>query len=96
MNLPDVVILTHPHEFVKKRDLRYEYIAPNRVNQERLYDVCQFLADNRDRFSTPPMGGEAQNLSDNPAAENHLMEVGGWSAVNRVIVNKLNDTFWRF
>jgi len=96
MGLHDVVILTHAHEFVKKRDLRYEHITPNRVNQNRLRDLCRFLADSRDRFSTPPMGGEAKNLDAESATENQLLTVGARYAASRAVVNKLNDTFWRF
>ena len=47
---PVVVIVTHPFEFVKKRDFRYTSVRPNRIIQDRFRRLCGFLSANSDRF----------------------------------------------
>src|SRR5205814_7766101 len=47
-----VVILTHPREFAKVADMRFERVRRNRVNQGRFAWLCRFLDRHRDRFTT--------------------------------------------
>ena len=45
-----VVILTHPHEFVKHAPPGRPGVRPNRINKNRLVSLCEFLADNADEY----------------------------------------------
>ena len=59
---PVVVIVTHPFEFLKKRDFRYTGLRPNRLVQRRFRQLCAFLAENSDRFEVLPIGVAADAL----------------------------------
>lgn len=59
---PVVVILTHPFEFIKKRDFRYRGLRANRMVQNRFRRLCAFLADHRDRFEVVPLAAAANSL----------------------------------
>ena len=46
-----VVILTHPHEFVKAAPPGRPGVRPNRINKDRLVALCNFLAAHPDEFA---------------------------------------------
>ena len=43
--IENIVILTHPYEFIKKKDDQYIQMIRNRVNQERLEKLCSFIQE---------------------------------------------------
>lgn len=90
----EVVILTHAHEFIKARDVRFETRRKNRVNQDRLERLCRYLADNRDRFATPGMGACVDRWTAAPDAESVTLKVPVRHALQRTMVNALNDSVW--
>src|SRR3954452_3675633 len=59
---PVVVIVTHPFEFLKKRDFRYAGLRPNHLVQHRFRRICAFLAENRDCFDVLPIATAADTL----------------------------------
>lgn len=86
---PVVVILTHPSEFLKKRDFRYTNLRPNRLIQQRFRRLCRFLAENRDRFEVVPLGVAAETLDLVPP----WAELTGrpLNALVRALANVAND-----
>ena len=58
-----VVIVTHPFEFLKKKDFRYRGMKPNRMVQGRFETLCRFLADNSDRFAVVSLEDAARECS---------------------------------
>jgi len=86
---PVVVIVTHPFEFVKRRDFRFTDLRPNRLVQERFRRLCGYLAANSDRFDVAPLAAAAVAL-DTPQPWTEL--TGNWlSAVARAVENGIND-----
>jgi peptidoglycan/xylan/chitin deacetylase (PgdA/CDA1 family) len=59
-----IVIVTHPFEFIKKRDFRYADLRPNRLVQARFRRLCAFLAANADKFEVMPLAAAAAVLDD--------------------------------
>lgn len=57
MGIEEVVILTHPFEFVQSQGPRLRNMRLHRLNQRRLEKLCAWLAANRERF---PATGVAQ------------------------------------
>lgn len=55
-----VVMVTHPFEFLKKRDFRYANLRPNRLIQQRFRRLCRFLAENANRFEVVPLAVAAE------------------------------------
>jgi hypothetical protein len=86
---PIVVIVTHPFEFIKKRDFRYGDIRPNRIVQHRFRQLCEFVAENSDRFEVSPLAVAADSLKT-PQPWTEL--TGNWvSASIRAAQNGIND-----
>jgi len=89
-----VIILTHPQEYIKRKDFRYATLRRNRVNQTRLTTLLQFLSQNKDSLVTVPLSairGAASNVlgSSSPA-----ISVSTHQAVARMFANALNDRVW--
>jgi hypothetical protein len=57
-----VVLVTHPFEFIKKADFRYNSLRPNRLVQRRLERLCQFLAQNSERFQVSTFGALSDQI----------------------------------
>lgn len=83
-----VVIVTHPFEYLKKRDYRYRGLKPNRLVQSRLETLCGFLAENGDRFSVVPLADAAREaeLERSPPLRGHALR-----AALRAAANVVND-----
>lgn len=91
-----VVILTHPGEFIKRRDLQYRDIRPNRVNQRRLLRLLQFLRGHPEDFAAVSMRERAAEWLAEGAAANSLLPGGTARAVGRMIQNFVNDHVWAY
>ena len=82
------VIVTHPFEFLKTDNYRYENMRPNRMVQKRFEALCAFLADNRDAFDVVSLE-DAAALTPQPAAE--PLRGNAIRAARRAAENYLND-----
>jgi hypothetical protein len=91
-----VVILTHPFEFIKKRDFRYRRIRRNRVNQERLESLLEFLKTHDDEFTVETFGRRAAAWSDSGPLPARGLKVPLGLAVARTAQNAVNDLVWAF
>ena len=83
----DVVVLTHPFEYVKHRDITYERLYLNRVTRRRLDRLCRFLSS-EPGFEAVCMGDAA--LDEAARRDNTLLSVPPLYAAGRMIVNRLN------
>ena len=86
---PSVVLLTHCHEFVKG-DMRGA-LAPDRVNQRRLADICRYLEDHRDRFEVSTMDRMSALSPAEQSTSDPLLSVPVPLAALRLMQNKLNE-----
>lgn len=57
--IPLVVLLTHPFEYVQKRDMAFTQVRRNSQTQQRLTRLCEFLHANEDRFDACGMAQAA-------------------------------------
>lgn len=88
--IEDIVLLTHPFEFVKRLDEDYIAMEPSRVNQGRLRALCEWVAKTPDcRTATfrerAPCWIERGSVADLPLAAPLS------AALVRMVENKLND-----
>lgn len=90
--LSDVVILTHPFEFVKHRDATYRELYRDRVNQRRLSRLCAFLAE-EPGFRAVTMSERIGSCQ--PRDRNPLLTVPPAYALGRIIVNQINHKVMR-
>ena len=89
-----VVIVTHPFEFIKKADTRYNRIKANRLVQRRLTALCDHLSRNDDRFEVVPMGDCAEPLRDSDDLSPVRLVAPLGATVRRVVENGINDRIW--
>lgn len=64
--VPLVVLLTHPFEYVQRRDDTMRIARGNALHQDRLARLCQYLDGNRDRFLPTGMGAAGAALQGVP------------------------------
>jgi hypothetical protein len=91
-----VVLLTHPSEFIKRRDLHYRDIRPNRVNQERLLRLLRFLREHSEDFEAVSMRDRATEWLAIGAAPNALLPGTNSRAIGRMIQNFVSDYVWAY
>lgn len=92
----NIVILTHPFEFIKKSDPYFSQITQNKVNQQRLEKLCQFIAENDKDFVSTDFGcGHKKWLEQGPIQES-MMEIPSYYAVGRRLHNLINDKIWSY
>ena len=86
-----VVVLTHPHEFIKGDRRSGGRLRPNRINQDRLRRLCRFLADNTRDFRAATFGEAAPRwLAEGPVPSRRVV-APLLPVMGRMIQNKLND-----
>lgn len=83
-----VVIVTHPFEFLKKKDFRYTGLKANRLVQARMERLCAFLADNEDKFAVVSLEEAARDAGpeSGPPLKGHALR-----AALRAVANVVND-----
>lgn len=90
--IPMVVILTHPFEYVQKRDLAFNQVRRHSLTQQRLTQLCQYLRDNDDRFEACGMVHAASaGRVDN--ASNTLLDGALMHTVPRLAAQVAYDKF---
>jgi peptidoglycan/xylan/chitin deacetylase (PgdA/CDA1 family) len=91
-----IVLLTHPHEFVKARDDEYRITRPHRVNQARLRRFCEFLRKNDDRFVTRTFREAAKKWESLAGPRNAILRTPITPVMLRAVDNKLSDWIWMY
>jgi hypothetical protein len=89
-----VIILTHPQEYVKQKGSHYTIMRHNRVNQNRLKTVLNFLSRNKDQFVTVPISRMSNDGSGLLGSGNPVISVSTRQALGRMFVNGLNGLVW--
>ena len=95
--MEQVVILTHPFEYVHWIDRPAVKLRRHRLNQRRLTRLCEYLGRNSDRFSTCGMAAAASMPLHAGSSRNLLLEGGLRTAVPRMIEQAAYDKYgmWR-
>jgi hypothetical protein len=91
-----VVILTHPTEFIKSRDMSYRRIRQNRVNQSRFVRLLGFLKEHAEDFEAISMSDGAAGWINQGAAPNALLPGTNVGALGRMVENFVSDHVWSY
>lgn len=91
----NIVILTHPSEFMKKRDYRYTELTRNRINQQRLEKLCAFIRDHNEDFCAVDFSGQCDAWLTSELQQPFLTIPAPY-AVGRKLHNRLNDLLWNY
>lgn len=93
--IENIVILTHPFEYVKKTDFQYRKITRNRVNQQRLVRLCQFIQEHPRDFKAVDFSSQHQSWVG-AELKQQAVAVPSLYAVGRKLHNALNDRLWSY
>jgi hypothetical protein len=91
-----IVILTHPFEFVKRANFRYEELRRNQVNQRRFERLLDFLAVHSDAFVMTTFAKSAGSWLNAGEARGPLLRVPAHLAWARMAQNLANTKVWRY
>ncbi len=89
-----VVLLTHPFEFVKRDGPTFERLRRDRVNQERLGELCRFIADNSASFSAVSFSQGMAGWLEAGKSGNSSLSVSATAVASRMAENWLNTNLW--
>jgi hypothetical protein len=95
-SLSPIVILTHPQEYIKKKDYRYTRLRRNRVNQARLRALLDFLNEHQDDFVAVPISAVGDDGADARYLDRPAITVPSGMALARMLENGINDRIWRY
>jgi hypothetical protein len=92
-----VVILTHPFEYVHASDLQMSRMRRHHVNQRRLARLCEFLSANTDRFATDGLSAAAAMPMGAESSRNVLLKGSLLTAMPRMAEQAAYDKYsmWR-
>ena len=87
-----VVILTHPFEYIQGRDPAMRHLRRHGVTQSRLTRLCEFLDSNRDRF-LPSGLAEAARDAGPQGQDNLLLDGTLWQTMGRIATQVSYDGY---
>jgi hypothetical protein len=90
----EVILQTHPFEFIKKSNGRYDEITPNRVNQCRFRTLCDWLAKSSGAFPTVTIRERATQWIEGKEFYSSPLVGPFPAAFLTAVENKMNDWFW--
>ena len=94
--IENIVILTHPFEFIKKKDIHYSQIIRNRVNQERLEKLCSFIKEHDQDFTSADFGSNVKEWGSKPLKNTPYFKVPPRFRLGRKLHNFVNDMIWTY
>lgn len=88
-----VIVLTHPHEFIKSTSYRYDQLRVNRLNQGRLVSLLKFLQRHSEDFSVVSFGQRQKDWVDKGTTQDPVIQTNLWNSTLRSVENVINDHF---
>jgi peptidoglycan/xylan/chitin deacetylase (PgdA/CDA1 family) len=93
--IAQVVILTHPFEYVHNQDLAYARTRRHSLTQSRLTRLCKYLHDNNDRFEAIGLAAAARDVQQEDSA-NTLLQGSVWQSLPRMAAQVAHDKYSRW
>ncbi|MBT5186642.1 MAG: polysaccharide deacetylase [Kordiimonadaceae bacterium] len=94
--IENIVIHTHPFEFIKRRDEQYLEITRNRVNQERLENLCAFIKEHDQDFTTVDFGSQVDVWKNTPQKNINNFRIPPRYRLGRMANNFINAMIWNY
>lgn len=85
-----VVLLTHPFEFVHKRDVHYSSLRPNTTNQRRFEKLCAFLDEHRAAFPAVTVARAAADADRTLLNRNIVLRTSFAQSLGRKVSNEVD------
>lgn len=94
--ISNVVILTHPFEFVKRSDGRFTRMTRNRINQQRISNLCQFINQHDEDFVAVDFGNSRDRWLEKDQPPEAQIAVPDYYKYFRKLHNFVNDKVWSY
>ncbi len=94
--IENIVLLTQPFDYIKKKDVQYQEITRNRVNQERLERLCAFIAEHDQDFVARDFASGVADWKNEEQTNNIRFKIPTRYRNMRKIENFLNDKLWNY
>ncbi len=91
-----VVLLTHPTEFIKYRDVQFRDVRRNRINQDRLLQLLRFLRCNSQEFETVTFRARGGDWLSRGSAQPPALRGSTIKSLARMMQNLINDHVWTY
>tara|TARA_R110002096_G_scaffold416576_2_gene619512 strand:- start:361793 stop:362776 length:984 start_codon:yes stop_codon:yes gene_type:complete len=92
----NIVLVTQPFDYIKKKDVQYTELTRNRINQERLEKLCSFIAEHDQDYITVDFASKADEWQQSEAENIKRFKVPTRFRNARKIENLINDIFWNY
>ena len=96
IGIKNVVLLTQPFDYIKKKDMSYREITVNRVNQLRLEKLCSFIDEHDQDFVSVDFAEKTETWKDIEQEDIKKFRIPSRYRNGRKIENFINDKFWNF
>jgi peptidoglycan/xylan/chitin deacetylase (PgdA/CDA1 family) len=90
-----IILLTHPFEFIKKSDFRYTRVTRNRVNQRRLEKLCLFINRYEQDFVAVNFANQRTAWLESEL-EQPFVQIPSVFSIGRKLHNRINDWVWAY
>ncbi|MBT7583611.1 MAG: hypothetical protein HN572_11645 [Kordiimonadaceae bacterium] len=94
--IENIVLVSQPFDYIKKRDNRYLEITKNRVNQSRLQKLCAYIAEHDQDFTTVDFGSQADQWKSLEQENIKNFKIPTRYRNGRKLQNLINDLFWNY
>lgn len=91
--LEQVVLLTHPFEYVQSHGADFSQRRPHAVNQRRLRGLCNYLGAHREQYLACGMAAAAAQPLHTGSAANPLLRTQAWRSASRVASQLLYERY---
>ena len=95
-DIPLVVVMTHPFEFIQKNDDQFAVLRRHAINQQRFRAMCAFLKQNRQRLPCITMAQAAQEFKGHMTGQNTLLQTPFFASASRKVCNGAYDKYGSF
>lgn len=94
--IKNIVLLTQPFDYIKKKDDQYLEITKNRINQERLHTLCSFINEHDQDFVTVDFSSKAETWQAKEQKHAERFRIPTRFRNMRKVENFINDRFWNY
>ncbi|WP_317202239.1 hypothetical protein [Janthinobacterium sp.] len=94
--IEQVVILSHPFEYVQSRDASFQHLRRHSVNQRRLSELCAYLDQHRERFLPCGLRAAAGAPHGGDEERNTLLYGSSWHSARRMATQVAYDHYGRW
>ncbi|MDG1708296.1 MAG: hypothetical protein P8H03_06005 [Emcibacteraceae bacterium] len=96
MDIKQIVLMTHPSDYIKCKDNRFYEMRPNRVNRDRLEKLCLYINETNEHFESSNFGSNVEVWKSTEEDNIGRFKIPTSFRNMRKVENGLNRLFWNY